>query len=500
MKRNNVLALLVGACLVGAVAVAQTGAPPPTGAASKATKKQAQALFNEGKRLHDSGDYEGALEKFRQGAVLEPTKGRWPYNQALALRKLRRKTEARDAFLKAREVEPGYRRADVTKRLKELGFSDAAEAPSTPAPRETPPDTTDTGTPETDVGRAGTPADGFAAPVNPTPAPTATQAEAPRREADDPLATALGFLMCCGCPVLGAGGGGYLIYRLTRKKRGAPEQGWPQSTDKASASDAELESRAAQLERVSDTLIRVEHALRLGEDDDARALLNRATQAEQRAYEALTWARRGKGGLSEIDSALYEAESAARDAEARAQTAFGPLAFSGEGERVGCYFCARPLANSDFRVQVPLKRSGGMDTVLACRPCANMASAGQAPQVTVRQEGGRTVHWSELPDFDPYAHRHRHYPGSRSVPAYDFAPQRSVGELAAMAAGGAVVGGLAAYGVSKLLDLDNAREAAASQAAAEAMAMRASQERSSYSSSSDSGFSSSSSSSWSDHS
>jgi hypothetical protein len=301
--------------------------------------------------------------------------------------------------------------------------------------------------------------------------------------------------------VLGAGGTGYLIYRMTRKKRGGPEQGWPQSSDKGAASSGDLESRGAQLAKVSETLIRVEHALRLGEDDDARALLNRATQAEQRAYDALARARKSKSALSEFDSALYEAESAARDAEARSQAAFGPLAFTGEGERAGCYFCARPMANSDFRVQVPLKRGTGVDTVLACRPCSNMVAAGQAPPVTtVRQEGGRMVHWSEVPDFDPYIHRHRRYQGSSSVPAYDFTPQRSVGELAAMAAGGAVVGGLAAYGVSKLLDLDNAREAAAAHAAAEAMATRASQERASYGSSSYNSGSSSSSDTWSDRS
>lgn len=497
--RSNVLALVVGACLLGSVAVAQTGAPP-SAAASKATKAQAQKLFDEGKRQYDSKDYSGALETFRQGAALEPTKGRWPYNQALALRKLKRKTEARDAFLQARAVEPTYKREDVTKKLEEMGFSDTEAPPPAPSAPETPPPSTPPGS---DEASPGTPPREASAPPSAFPQSSDTRSATERPRAQhDPASSFLGFLMCCGCPVLGAGGIGYFLYRLKRKKQGGPEQGWPQPGDKASASESDLEPRAAQLARVSEMLIRVEHALRLGEDDDTRALLNRATQAEQRAYDALARARKGKAKLSEIDSALYEAEGAARDAEARSQTAFGPLAFSGEGERVGCYFCARPLANSDFRVQVPLKRGGGTDTVLACRPCANMAAAGQAPPVTVRQEGGRTLHWSELPDFDPYVHRHRHYQGSRAVPAYDFAPQRSVGELAAMAAGGAVVGGLAAYGVSKLLDLDNARETAAAQAAAEAMAMRASQERSSYgSSSSHRDYSSSSSSdSWSDRS
>jgi hypothetical protein len=120
-------------------------------------------------------------------------------------------------------------------------------------------------------------------------------------------------------------------------------------------------------------------------------------------------------------------------------------------------------------MQVPLKRGANVTPVLACPPCANMAAAGQPPPVKVRVEGnGRMVHWSELGGFDPYAHRHKAFPGTRNVPAWDFAPQRSLGEVAAIAAGGAAIGGLAAYGVSKLLDLDSAQEAAAAQAAAQA--------------------------------
>jgi hypothetical protein len=281
------------------------------------------------------------------------------------------------------------------------------------------------------------------------------------------------------CPVVGLVGFGYFIYRLIQKKKGGGGggggSGWPQPTGPGGGGPValeDLEARGARLSQVSETLIRVEHGLRLGEDDDARALLNRATAAEYRAQEALARARDGKGPLSAVDSALAEAESTSREAEARVQSVFGPLAFSGQGERVGCYFCARPLANSDYRVQVPLKRGEGTDTVLACRACANLVAAGQTPQVKVRQEGGRMLHWSELPDYDPYIHRHRPYVGSRSVPVYDFAPQRSIGELAAMAAGGAVVGGLAMYAVGKLLDLDGARESAMARAAAEEMARR----------------------------
>ena len=92
-------------------------------------------------------------------------------------------------------------------------------------------------------------------------------------------------------------------------------------------------------------------------------------------------------------------------------------------------------------LQVPLKRGSSVTPCSACPPCANMAAAGQPPPVKVRVEGnGRMVHWSELGGFDPYTHRHKPYPGTRNVPAWDFAPQRSLAEVAAIAAGGAAVG------------------------------------------------------------
>jgi hypothetical protein len=200
--------------------------------------------------------------------------------------------------------------------------------------------------------------------------------------------------------------------------------------------------------------------------------------AEQRARDEVEKARSGKKVDPEAINALVsEAEEGSTAAAERARSLFGDRAFLPEGERVGCYFCARPLANASFRMQVPLKRGSDVTPVLACPPCANMAAAGQPPPVKVRMEGGRTVHWSELGEYDPYTHRHKHYPGTRMVPAWDFTPHRSLGEVAAIAAGGALATGLAAYGVSRLLDLDSAQESAAAQAAAEAAARQASERR-----------------------
>jgi hypothetical protein len=224
-----------------------------------------------------------------------------------------------------------------------------------------------------------------------------------------------------------------------------------------------------RMEQVANTLVSVEHALRLEEDADLRALLNQATMAEQRARDELAKARGGKVSAETAAVSVTAAENASKSAHERAQTLFGDRAFLPEGERVGCYFCARPLANASFRTQVPLKRGSDVTPVLACPPCANMAAAGKPPPVKVLMAGGgRMAHWSEADGFDPYTHRHKAHPGIRNVPAWDFAPQRSLAEVAAIAAGGAALTGLAAYGVSQLLDLDSAQEAAEAQAAAQA--------------------------------
>jgi hypothetical protein len=441
--------LLALALLLGPVTVAQTAAGSG-GAAAEDTVGNAQALkvYEEGKRLYDAKDYAGALEKFDQAATLEPGKARWQYNRGLALRKLNRYQEARDALLKSRALEPEYKRGEIDDKLREMGFSTSEDSSTS----------------------------------GPASAPGSDAASSSKTTAGDVIIIGVGIILVLAF-------NGFILFLVVRtilavirraKAGRSSDEESPRTrrTSKPPMRSVDVSPLDQRLDRVASALIPVEHALRLQEDADLRAMLNQATMAEQRARDEMEKARVGKVNPQAAESLVRAAEEGSTAATERARTLFGDRAFLPEGERVGCYFCARPLANASFRMQVPLKRGSAVTPVLACPPCANMASAGQPPPVKVRMEaGGRMVHWSELGGYDPYTHRHKPYLGIRMVPAWDFTPQRPLGEVAAMAAGGAVAAGLAAYGVSRLLDLDGAREAAAAQAAAQAAARQAGQRR-----------------------
>lgn len=432
--------LLALALLLGPVTAAQTAAGSG-GVAAEDTDRSAQALsvYEEGKRLYDAKDYAGALGKFDQAAALEPTKARWQYNRGLALRKLNRYQEARDALLRSRTLEPEYKRAEIDDKLREMGFS-------------------------TSVGSS-------------TSRPASGAGRNAASSTESTLVQVLAFLVCA-LPALLAGAAFFLIRSIRKRKARAAaseDRSRYQSPPMLIVDVVPLEPR---LESVASALIAVEHALRLHEDADLRAMLNQATMAEQRARDEVERARIGKVNPKALEDLIRSAEKGSEAAVERARTIFGDKAFLSQGEKVGCYFCARPLANASFRMQVPLKRGSDVTHVLACPPCANMASAGQPPPVKLyREDDGRMAHWSELGDYDPYTHRHRPYPRTYMLPAWDFTPQRSLGEVAALAAGGALATGLAAYGVSQLLDLDGAQEAATAQAAAQAAARQASQHR-----------------------
>jgi tetratricopeptide (TPR) repeat protein len=412
---------------------------------------QALAVYEQGKRLYDAKDYAGALTKFDQAAALEPGKARWQYNRGLALRKLNRLPEARDALLQSRKLDPEYKQSEIDDKLREMGFSGSAPSPGTAA------------------GSTSAPASGAS-------------------ESESSNSTTVP-VSCVFVPLLFATGLFFFV-RFINRKGGARGEDVPAErparvknfnkpgSNRPAMRSVDMSPLVQRMERVANALTSVEHALRLEEDAELRALLNQATMAALRARDELAKAHVGKVPPEAAEVPLRAAEEGSRAAVERARTLFGDKAFAPEGERVGCYFCARPLANASFRMQVPLKRGENVTPVLACPPCANMAAAGQPPPVKVRIEGnGRMAHWSELGGFDPYTHRHTVYPGTRNVPAWDFAAQRSLAEVAAIAAGGAAIGGLAAYGVSQLLDLDSAQEAAAAQAATQAAARKAGEQR-----------------------
>ncbi|SEL76591.1 Tetratricopeptide repeat-containing protein [Stigmatella aurantiaca] len=415
--QRNILALGV-LLLLAPLAWAQEAPEAASSQAGADVSAQALAVYEQGKRLYDAKDYAGALGWFDQAAALEPGKARWQYNRGLALRKLNRFDEARDALLHARTLDPAYKQAEIDGKLREMGFDEAGQ------------------------------------------------------ESRSSSFPSLEFVIL-GCIFIAGGILLFVVYRVF-KATSSLRQHRPRGLE-APMPQKDLLRYEARLEKSAGKLIQVEHALRLNEDDDLRAVLNQATMAEQRAREALARVQPGGLWLPEAEVEVQNAQESAEAARQWAQRLFGEKAFLPEGERVGCYFCARPLANATFRKGVPLKRGTDVTNVLACPPCANMASAGQPPPVKVLRRGGKTVHWSELGGYDPYTHRHRAYPDMIQVPAWQYTPERSLEEVAALAAGGVLATGLAAYGVSKLLDLDGASEAAAAQAAAQEAAVRASE-------------------------
>jgi len=341
VKPCNALALvwvLISSPVVLAQAPGDPAAPPPS--ASADSSAAALRVYEEGKRRYDAKDYVGALRKFDEAAALEPGKARWQYNRGLVLRKLDRYDEAREALLRSRELDPAYKRAEIDDKLTEMGFP---------------------------VDSAPVPADGTPVPAS------APRASAPQ-EPEDPVANAIALVICIGVPA--ALGVGLIVFlrAMFRKEPAAPAKA-PARPRRAYA-PGELAARSDRLARLGETLVSVEHAMRLGEDPDARALLNRATDSEQKARAALLTAGQGEEELPRADALLSEAESMAQQAMERLRTQFGEQAFSGTGERVGCYFCARPLANAEFRRRVPLKRGAEVTEVLACPPCANLAAAG----------------------------------------------------------------------------------------------------------------------------
>ncbi len=78
-------------------------------AASPEPSPAAMSVYDEGKRLYDGKDYTSALERFDRCASMEPQVARWQYNRGLALKKLKRDGEAREAFHRSQGLDPAYK-------------------------------------------------------------------------------------------------------------------------------------------------------------------------------------------------------------------------------------------------------------------------------------------------------------------------------------------------------------------------------------------------------
>jgi len=419
--------------------------PAPVSARQKAPDPAAAlAIYAEGKNAYDAGDYVTARSKFIQAIKRDPNNARWYYNLGLVHRQLDNIQAARQALLKARELDPNYKKAEIDKKLSSMGFGGGGEA----TPSATPASENPTG-------------NTLAPTTNPEPPPI------PEEEGTlipwEGLAIGGGFLF-----MVGVGLFAFL--------RGRSSQAAPAATPLRAALEGRLKEVAAQLAQV-------EHALRLGEHPDLRNQLEYATRAEATARRKLAQTvSNDKKAMQKTLQSLDEASNAATKAVALATQLHGPAAFADQGEAVGCFFCARPLANPEVRRIVSMKRGDTRQEVLACPECAAQAGRGESPAVRTGPDG--QTHWSEQPGFDPYAARHGLQADGKRVPAWQFQPARPVADIARTASGGLLGGaGLLAAGAAVaaplLFDLDAARQTGLAQEALKASARQASGDRSS---------------------
>lgn len=426
------IAALLGGLLALPPALAQSEPAPA------AAKAPVQSIYDEGKKLYDAGDYAGARSKFAEAARREPENARWFYNLGLAQRQLDNYQAARQAFLRARELNPEYKKKEIDEKLASMGFDPGAAADAQPRSLNSV---------QGEEGRANE--DGV---VN--------LEQAPAEEESD-FSGLIVFIVMTALLV------GISIFVLRRTLASGKPSG------KASVVNIDHQAIAAareKLQAVGAQLIPIEHAMRLGENADLRSLLEHATLLEAAARQELEKAKQGNtSSLRKAQQHIAEAGSSARQATELATRLYGDQAFADKGERIGCFFCARPLANAEVRQPVGMKHGAETDTVISCPDCAAQAARGEAPRI--RTGNGQQQHWSDDPDFDPYTARHSDGP-ARRVPAWDFRPMQPVSTLAQQAGGaamlgvGAFAGAGAAMAASHLLDLDALRAAEQTQKAA----------------------------------
>jgi tetratricopeptide (TPR) repeat protein len=381
--------------------------------------ERALAGYTQGKNRYDAGDFSGARDKFEEAISIEPANPRWHYNLGLAFRQLNNFPAAQQSLLKSLALDPNYKRAEIEDKLASMGFHPTGSA----------------------------------------------------------VAGDSGFGFIESFAVLaGAGGCLWLLVRGVRAKRG--------DTAVLASPNAALVAKATtRLDKVAGQLVQVEHAMRLGEHPDLRSQLDHATQLERSAQKQIDLMRQGDAkALRRIDLALEELERSAGRAQDIAVASFGAQAFAGQGDRVACYFCAKPLANLHYRQGVAMKQADVVVNVMSCPQCASVAAQGRSPQVLTGADG--RTHWSELPSFDPYTARHAVNAQTARTPGWKFTQQRSMAELGLIAGGSALAGGAMAAMLSPdvqaagaLLDLDMARENALAQEAATASARHAAGQR-----------------------
>lgn len=397
---------------------------------------QAMAVYEQGKALYDAKDYAGALEKFDAAIKLEPSKARWHYNRGLALKKLKRDGDAREALLKSRALEPDYKRSEIDQKLNELGGG---------------------------------------------PSPSgSSQSVFEKTEVESE--TAWGFRIVAYVLIAGVVftvfsksiqrfGKWFISLLVTSEGAGAttPDAAPKQPTNN---SQQQLEAVAARLRETAEALAQVEHGLSLGEDAVARGHVDRAATNLASVRKGFEAARRNQRPLSELTQALERASEAITLGQQRLVALYGERAMQARGPRAGCFFCARALPTPEAGVAVQLRSSTGVTTVAACPTCARRVGTGTPPPVLM-VDGDQRRHWSEVDEFDPYVEAHA--PPARAVeaPAWNVMNAGAAVPSLATFAGGAVLGALGAAAAGRLINLDTLKESSLASAAAEASAAAA---------------------------
>ncbi len=397
---------------------------------------QAMAVYEQGKALYDAKDYAGALEKFDAASRLEPSKARWHYNRGLALKKLKRDGDAREALLKSRALEPDYKRAEIDQKLSELG--------------------------------------GGPSPGN------SSQSVLEKTEAESE--TAWGFRIVAYVLIAGVI---FTVFSKSIQRFGKWFISLLVTTEGAGASTADaapkqptnnspeqLEAVAARLRETAEALAQVEHGLSLGEDALARGHVDRAATNLASVRKGFEAARRNQRPLSDLTQALDRASEAITLGQQRLVALYGERALRARGPRAGCFFCARALPTPEAGVAVQLRSSSGVTTVAACPTCARRVGTGTPPPVLM-VDGDQRRHWSEVDEFDPYVEAHA--PPARAVeaPAWNVMNAGAAVPSLATFAGGAVLGALGAAAAGRLINLDTLKESSLASAAAEASATAA---------------------------
>ena len=397
---------------------------------------QAMAVYEQGKALYDAKDYAGALEKFDAAIKLEPSKARWHYNRGLALKKLKRDGDAREALLKSRALEPDYKRAEIDQKLNELGGG--------PSP---------SGTSKSVLEK--------------------TEAESEGAWGFRIVSYVLiaGVIFAVFSKSILRFGKWFISLLVTSGGSGAstPDAAPKQPTNN---SPQQLEAVAARLRESAEALAQVEHGLSLGEDAVARGHVDRAATNLASVRKGFEAARRNQRPLSELTQALERANEAITLGQQRLVTLYGERALQTRGPRAGCFFCARALPTPEAGVAVQLRSSSGVTTVAACPTCARRVGTGTPPPVLM-VDGDRRRHWSEVDEFDPYVEAHAPPPRAVEAPAWNVMNAGAAVPSLATFAGGAVLGALGAAAAGRLIHLDTLKESSLARAAAAAAATAA---------------------------